>query len=360
MIEQLLEDPDANALATHRSNVNEFLLAQELKKLAGHKSMNVGSSREEHDEAQKAHDASRKMLSGDEYNHQAERAKHMASQTAEYIKRHGLDIKKMTHAHVTSGAGALKRVTGMDINSEDNPSDVVMRFPGSKKGSPDRFFGVSAKSNKENTEGKGTERISNRGMAQTANSLGQDWHKPIEDYMDDFAIRKGIDNLPLSHNTKKFPDPKGELSRKSFLRAKGNEEHEADSRSEGTDAQEHYRNNYSQHISEVGGDPKNKEGVQKIRNHLLDHHFRVNGKSDNSKEKPSLPYVVASGYGTNQKNYGAHVHEPDNSEHTEAIKRATHFSTEPSGKTGFNIYAHTPERPEGLHVLKVQIGRAHV
>jgi hypothetical protein len=44
-IEYLLEsNSDANSLATHRSNVNEFLLAQELKKLAGHTSKKVGSS----------------------------------------------------------------------------------------------------------------------------------------------------------------------------------------------------------------------------------------------------------------------------------------------------------------------------
>jgi hypothetical protein len=354
-IEYLLESKsDANKLATHRSNVNEFLLAQELKKLAGHTSKKVGSSQEEHNAAQSAHDASRKMISEEEYTHQAERAKHMARQTAEHLKRKGIDIRKCTHVHVTSGAGAIERVTGMNIESQDNPSDVVMRFAGKKRGHPDDFFGVSAKSSRETTEGKGTERISNRGMGASAESLGEDWHKHVENYMDDFAIRKGIDHLPLGHDDKKYPDPEGKLSRKSFLRAGKNQKHEQDAREEGTDAQEWYRNQYSSHINKIGSKPKNTEGVEKVKAHLLDHHFRVNEKSEHTTEKPSLPYVVASGYGENNKTYGAHVHEPDDAEHTEAIKRATHFTTEPSGKTGFHIYAHTPEHPEGLHVLKVQ------
>jgi hypothetical protein len=339
----LAKEKSENALATHRSNVNEYLLAHELAKLAGHKDTRPGSSEEEKQKNKNVHDRSKAMISSEEYNHQAQRAKHMASASMQYYKKaHGIDLKKAVSFHITAGGGGIKKVTGLDIKSEDNTADVVAHVPG-KKGATSMWPGISAKSNKENTEGKGTERISNRGITDSAKDIGANFHDTVYQECDSFAKRKKISHLPLSSKSETG-------GRKEWLRKTGNEKHEADSRKEGTKLQVFARDSYMQKLNGLGSNKKNIVGVDKVKKHLLNHHFR-----ENSESHSAAPYIVASGYGSKQGEYGAHVHSSSESPHIEAIRNATHFSFTHSGETGMNVYAHTPENPKGVHVLKTQM-----
>ena len=336
-----------NALATHRSNVNEYLLASELAKLAGHKDTRPGETEQEKREAKAKHDTSKLLLDKDEYRHQAERAKHMALAAHNTYKRKGIDLKKATSFHVSATGGALSKITGSDIKSSENTSDVVAKIPG-KKGSPGVFPGISAKSNIKSTEGGG-ERISNIFLSSISNGLGKDWHEKTNKVMDKFAKDKKIAHLPLS-------SVKEGGGRKEWLRKKGNAKHLADAEEQGNTLRTGIRNDYLKHINQHGSNPENTEGVEHIRQHLLNQHFR-----SNASESDSTPFIVVSGHGTNKNPehkdaYGAHAHFMDEHPHVEAIKNATHFTAgqgKKGGGFGFNIYAHSHEHPEGVHVLKL-------
>lgn len=336
-----------NALATHRSNVNEYLLATELAKLAGHKDTRPGESEQEKREAKAKHDTSKLLLDKDEYRHQAERAKHMALAAHNTYKRKGIDLKKATSFHVSATGGALGKITGSEIKSSENTSDVVAKIPG-KKGSPAIFPGISAKSNIKSTEGGG-ERISNIFLSSISNGLGKDWHEKSNKVMDKFAKDKKIAHLPLS-------SVKEGGGRKEWLRKKGNQKHLADAEEQGNKLRTSIRDDYVKHLMQHGSNPENKEGVEHVRQHLLNQHFR-----SNASESDSTPFIVVSGHGTNKNPehkdaYGAHAHFMDEHPHVESIKNATHFTTgkgKKGGEFGFNVYAHTHERPEGVHVLKL-------
>ena len=340
----------ANALATHRSNVNEYLLAQELAKIAGHKDIRPGESEEEKRQAKAKHDTSKLLLDKTEYGHQSERAKHMAQAAYKTYKKRGIDLKKATSFHVSATGGAIGKLTGSEVKSSENTSDVIAKIPG-KKGSPAKFPGISAKSNIKSTEAGG-ERFSNIFLSSISNSLGVDWHDRANKAMDKFAKRKGIGHLPLS-------SVKEEGGRKEWLRKKQNSRHLAEAEEEGNKLRTGIRNDYMKHINQHGSDPENKEGVERIRNHLLNQHFR-----SNASEHESTPFIVVSGHGTskdeNSKNaYAAHAHFMDEHPHVEAVKKATHFtSTAAKGKDGqggfgLNVYAHTHEHPNGVHVMKI-------
>ena len=340
----------ANALATHRSNVNEYLLAQELAKIAGHKDIRPGESEEEKRQAKAKHDTSKLLLDKTEYGHQSERAKHMAQAAYKTYKKRGIDLKKATSFHVSATGGAIGKLTGSEVKSSENTSDVIAKIPG-KKGSPAKFPGISAKSNIKSTEAGG-ERFSNIFLSSISNSLGVDWHDRANKAMDKFAKKKGIGHLPLS-------SVKEEGGRKEWLRKKQNSRHLAEAEEEGNKLRTGIRNDYMKHINQHGSDPENKEGVERIRNHLLNQHFR-----SNASEHESTPFIVVSGHGTskdeNSKNaYAAHAHFMDEHPHVEAVKNATHFtSTASKGKDGqggfgLNVYAHTHEHPNGVHVMKI-------
>ena len=143
------------------------------------------------------------MISPEEHKHQWERAKQMAKVSHQTFmnrpqERGGpLNLKKATHFAVSAGADAIAKLTGDDsIDSKENTSDVIGRIPG-KKGSPDIFSGVSAKSNVENTE-EGGERFSNRGLSGMADNLKMPHlHQNVADSMQDFAAKNNIDHLPI-------------------------------------------------------------------------------------------------------------------------------------------------------------------
>lgn len=331
-----------NALATHRSNVNEYLLATHLARLANHEDVRPGSTEKEKQEAEARYLQSKAKISPEEHEHQDQRAYHMAQAAHSSYMDRGINLKKATSFHITAGKGAIKKLTGLDVRSEDNTSDVVARIPG-KKGAPDHFPGISAKSNKENTEGKGTERISNPGLGPVATHFGKDWHEDAANQMHEFAMNKGIDWLPMDSKSEEKP------GRKQFLRQTGNEQHERDSREQGAKLQRQIRDAHHNTLHELGSNPKNTKGVEKVRSYLLDTHFRTGVENH-----PTTPHIVVSGYGNRPGEYSAHTHSSEDNPHVEAIKNATHFSVEHSGDTGTNIYAHTKEYPEGLQVLKTQ------
>jgi len=276
----------ANALATHRSNVNEYLLASELSKLAGHEDNRPGESEEEKRQAKAKHDTSKLMLDKTEYGHQAERAKHMANAAYKTYKKRGIDLKKATSFHVSATGGALGKITGSEVKSAENTSDVVAKIPG-KKGSPAKFPGISAKSNIKSTEGGG-ERISNIFLSSISNGLGKDWHDKSNKVMDKFAKDKKIAHLPLS-------SVKESGGRKEWLRRKGNASHLADAEEQGNKLRTGIRNDYLKHVNQHGNNPENGEGVEHVRQHLLNQHFR-----SNASESDSTPFIVVSGHGTNK------------------------------------------------------------
>jgi hypothetical protein len=109
---------DANAGSTHRSNVNEYLLAHELGVLAGHGgtpnratglSTRPGFNEADKSAAEKKYLTSKKMISPEEHKHQWERAKQMAKVSHQtFLNRpqeHGgpINLKKATHFSVSAG-----------------------------------------------------------------------------------------------------------------------------------------------------------------------------------------------------------------------------------------------------------------
>jgi hypothetical protein len=333
---------DANKLATHRSNVNEYLLASELAKRAGLKDTRPGETEEEKSANKEMHDRSKEMIDPKEYEDQKQRAKMMAGESISHYKRKGIDLTKAKSVHISSGKGAIKRITGIDVKSEDHPPDVMLKVPHKKLGTI--FPGVSAKSNKETTEGKGTERISNRGLQETSEGFGRKWHTEAYNKLTDFAEKKGIGHLPLSSE-------KGEGGRKEWLRKPENKKHLADAEIEGGKVLSGVRDSYMNELKNLASDPNNKENQEKIRKHLLEHHFRAGEKNKDER----IPYIIASGYGTKKTGYGAHSHDSDEgSPHVDLLKRAHHFTFEPAGENGFGVYAHKDENDKlGHHLLNV-------
>jgi hypothetical protein len=333
---------DANKLATHRSNVNEYVLASELAGRAGLKDTRPGDNEEERAANEEMYNRSKQMIDPEEYEDQKQRSIRMADQSINQYKRKGIDLTKAKSVHISSGKGAIKRITGLDINSEDHPPDVMLKVPHKKFGTI--FPGISAKSNKESTEGKGTERISNRGLQETAEGFGKKWHTEAYDKLTEFAEKKGIGHLPLSSE-------KGEGGRKEWLRRKGNESHLNDAKIEGGKVLSGVRDSYMNELKNMASDPNNKENQEKIRKHLLEHHFRAGEKNKDER----VPYIITSGYGTKKTGYGAHSHESDEgSPHVDLLKSAHHFTFEPSGENGFSVYAHKDENDTlGHHLLNV-------
>lgn len=331
---------DANKLATPRAYVNEYLLGSELARRAGLKDTRPGETEEERAANEEMHNHSKQMIDPEEYEDQKQRAKHMASQSINLYKRKGIDLTKATSVHISSGKGAIKRITGLDIKSENHPPDVMLKVPHKKFGTI--FPGISAKSNKEDTEGKGTERISNRGLQETSEGFGKKWHTEAYNKLTEFAEKKGIGHLPLSSE-------RGEGGRKEWLRRKGNESHLNDAKIEGGKVLSGVRDSYMNELKNMASDPNNKENQEKIRQHLLQHHFRAVPQDERT------PYIVASGYGTKETGWGAHAHDSsEGSPHVDLLKSAHHFTFEPAGENGFSVYAHKDENDTlGHHLLNV-------
>jgi hypothetical protein len=338
VIKNARSQADANKLATHRSNVNEYLLAQELAKAAKLKDTRPGETEEEKAANKARHDESRKKIGEEEYEHQRQRAKYMAKAAIEEYRKRGIDLTKALSVHLTAGKGAIKKLTGLNIQSKDNTSDIMLKVPHKKYGTI--FPGISAKSNMENTEGKGAERISNLGLKPTAESLGQKWHEEQYAKLDDFAERKGISHLPLTSE-------KGE-GRKQWLRKKGNEVHLQDAKKEGDEVLKNVRDSYFDTLSSMKPD--------EVRKHLASQHFRTNESKEEDKTNERTPYIVASGYGTKKGEYGAHAHgmETNSSPHVDLLNRAHHFTFEKAGDNNINVYAHENEDDKvGKHLLKI-------
>ena len=349
----------ANAGSTHRSNVNEYLLAHELGALAGHGgpinratglSTRPGFTEADKAASEKKYLTSKKLISPEEHKHQWERAKQMAKVSHQTFmnrpqERGGpLNLKKATHFAVSAGADAIAKLTGDDsIDSKENTSDVIGRIPG-KKGSPDIFSGVSAKSNVENTE-EGGERFSNRGLSGMADNLKMPHlHQNVADSMQDFAAKNNIDHLPMTSKS-------GEGGRKENIRKNPKLAEEAEYY--GHENKKDVRNKIHDWINEHGSDPSNPENVNTVRRHLLDHHFREAGSSH-----PTVPFITVSGHGTSSdknsnKSYGAHGHFSYENPRVQLLNDATHISAMHAGDYGMHIFAHTPEHPEGVHVMKL-------
>ena len=350
---------DANANSTHRSNVNEYLLAHELGVLAGHGgtlnratglSTRPGFTEADKAASEKKYLASKKMISPDEHKHQWERAKEMAKASHKtFLNRpheHGgpINLKKATHFAVSAGADAISKLTGdTSIDSKENTSDVIGKVPG-KKGSPDIFPGVSAKSNVGSTE-EGGERFSNRAVTGIADNLKMpDLHQDVADSMEDFSAKHNIDHLPMSSKS-------GAGGRKENIRK--NPKIVDDAEYYGSENKKNVRNKIHDWINEHGSEPSNPEGVHTVRRHLLDHHFREAGSSH-----PTVPFITVSGHGTSSdknsnKSYGAHGHFSYENPRVQLLNDATHISAMHAGDYGMHIFAHTQEHPEGVHVMKL-------
>jgi hypothetical protein len=350
---------DANASSTHRSNVNEYLLAHELGVLAGHGgtpnratglSTRPGFTETDKAASEKKYLASKKMISPEEHKHQWERAKQMAKTSHQTFmnrpQEHGgpINLKKATHFAVSAGSDAVSKLTGdTSIDSKENTSDVIGKVAG-KKGAPDIYPGVSAKSNAGSTE-EGGERISNRAVTGIADDLKiPHLHQDVADSMQDYAAKNNIDHLPMS-------SPSGAGGRKENIRKNPKLLDEAEYL--GHENKKDVRNKMHDWINEHGSDPSNAEAVNKVRRHLLDHHFREAGSSH-----ATVPYITVSGHGTSNdkdsnKSYGAHGHFSYENPRVQLLNGATHITAMPAGDYGMHIFAHTPEHPQGVHVLKL-------
>jgi hypothetical protein len=338
VIQQARSQADANKESTHRSNVNEFLLAHHLAKAAKLKDTRPGETEEEKTIAQARHDASKEKISPEEYEHQSQRAKHMAQASILEYKKRGIDLTKAKSVHLSAGKGAIKKITGLNIESKDNTSDVMLKVPDKKHGTI--YPGISAKSNMENTEGKGAERISNPGLTPIAKSLGEKWHEDEYPKLDNFAERKGISHLPLSSKI-------GE-GRKQWLRKSGNEEHLDHAKEEGDKILNSVRESYFNKLNNLS--------TEEVRKHLASNHFRTNESKEEDKTNERTPYIVASGYGTKKGEYGAHAHgmESHSSAHVDTLSTAHHFTVEKSGENGISVYAHKDENDTaGNHLIKI-------
>jgi hypothetical protein len=356
---------EANKNSTHRSNVNEYLLAHEMGVLAGHGgeynprtglSTTPGFTESDKKAAEKKYLTSKKKISPEEHNHQWERAKKMAKQAFETFRNrpdeHGgpLDLRKSTHFAVSAGSNAVSKLTGDEsIDSKENTSDVIGRLPG-QKGKPDMFPGVSAKSNAKSTE-EGGERFSNRAVSGISDNIKEPRiHDDFVGGMEHFADVHGISHLPLSSE-------KGDGGRKEVIR-KGEKKSkfvkggtvEDDAEWYGSQLKSNVRDQLHDWINHHGSDPSNSEGVERVRQHLLDHHFREKGSSH-----PVVPFITVSGAGdgSNKNPYTAHGHFSYDNPRVKILRQATHISASPAGEYGMNIFAHTHDNPEGVHIMKL-------
>ena len=362
---------EANSKATHRSNVNEYLLAHELAVLAGHDknpnnynhrtglSTTPGYHPSDKKSAETKFLKSKKKLTKQEYEQQAERAKQQALKAVEIYKRrkmeHGgpLDLTKATHVAVSAGSSAIKKLTGYtDAESTENPSDVIVRIPG-KNGDPDIHAGVSAKSNITHTE-HGGERISNRGTQGISENLNLPGiQETYEGGMESFGAAHGINHLPLDSDK----EEKKAYTRKAVIRAgekksvfsKGKTIKD-DAELVGNEMKTKVRDSVHDWINQHGSDSEKSLNVGMVRDHLLNHHFRAKGSAH-----PILPFITVSGHGDGSKQnaYGAHGHFSHENARVRLLQDATHITASPAGEYGMHVFAHTKEHPEGVHVLKL-------
>jgi len=362
---------EANSKATHRSNVNEYLLAHELAVLAGHDknpnnynhrtglSTTPGYHPSDKKSAEIKFLKSKKKLTKQEYEQQAERAKQQALKAVEIYKRrkmeHGgpLDLTKATHVAVSAGSSAIKKLTGYtDAESTENPSDVIVRIPG-KNGDPDIHAGVSAKSNITHTE-HGGERISNRGTQGISENLNLPGiQETYEGGMESFGAAHGINHLPLDSDK----EEKKAYTRKAVIRAgekksvfsKGKTIKD-DAELVGNEMKTKVRDSVHDWINQHGSDSEKSLNVGMVRDHLLNHHFRAKGSAH-----PILPFITVSGHGDGSKQnaYGAHGHFSHENARVRLLQDATHITASPAGEYGMHVFAHTKEHPEGVHVLKL-------
>ena len=320
-----------NALATARSKVNELHMAYVLN-----------GERHVSPESEKEFGKNHKMLSPEEANNQMRRAEAMArSYLSSAREHHGFsgNPRDIVSVHLTGGSGGIKSVGKkenqphlQDIESSDHPADLVVRWNHRSHIHGTDFHGISAKSN----EGKGQERISNRGASSVSSQLTGlhpkkvpvDIHGHHERAMTRFHKEN---NLAGSLKEKK-----------TAIRSNKKLKSKADAI--GTQTQTRSRDAYVSAISDIHG-----HDVDAVKTHLLHHHFRVG-----SQQTRSLPYVIVSGHGNPKSGYGAAVHNPEHGVHSRLIINATHFTTEHSGSTGFRVHAHGKGYEDGAHVLTIQ------
>lgn len=362
---------EANSSATHRSNVNEYLVAHELGMLAGHgksgRNYNPRTGLEttpgyfpsDQKAAERRFLASKKKLTKEEYEHQSKRAKEQARVAVETYRRRKnenggpLDLTKATHVAVSAGSGAIKKLTGHeDAESTENPSDVIARLPG-KNGEPDIHAGISAKSNLTDTE-HGGERISNRGTKGVSDNLNlPGLHEMYESGMESFGGAHGINHLPQDSDVaEKKPFTRKGVIRASekksvFLKGKTIKD---DAELVGGEMKTRSRDMIHDWINQHGSDSEKPLNVEMVRQHLLDHHFRAKGSAH-----PTLPFITVSGHGngSKQKPYNAHGHFSQENSRVKLLQEATHITASPAGEYGMHIFAHTKKHPEGVHVLKL-------
>lgn len=365
---------EANSSATHRSNVNEYLLAHHLGMLAGHgeggkKSKNYNSRTglettpgyfpKDKLESEKKFLKSKKKLTKEEYKHQDERAKMQALAAIETYKRRSienggpLDLRKATHVAVSAGADAIKKLTGHeDAESTENPADVIARIPG-KNGEQDIHAGISAKSNVKPTE-NGGERISNRGTKGVSDNLNlPGLHEMFTSGMEQFHGAHGTAHLPQDSDksenkpfTQKGVIRAGE-KKSVFLKGKTIKD---DAELVGSEMKTRTRDMIHNWINQHGSDPEKPLNVEMVRQHLLNHHFRAKGSSH-----PTHPFITVSGHGdgSNKNRYNAHGHFSEENPRVKLLQEATHITASHGGEYGMHIFAHTPDHPEGVHVLKL-------
>ena len=362
---------EANSSATHRSNVNEYLLAHELGVLAGHdKNRNNHNPRtgltttpgyfpSDKLASEKRFLKSKKKLTKQEYEHQSQRAKKQAAEAVKIYKtrliEHGgpLDLTKATHVAVSAGSGAIKKLTGHeDAESTENPADVIAKLPG-KNGDPDIHGGISAKSNLTETE-NGGERISNRGIKGVSENLNlPGLHEMFTSGMEQFHGAHGIAHLPQDSDksenkpfTQKGVIRAGE-KKSVFLKGKTIKD---DAELVGNEMKTKVRDSVHDWINQHGSDPEKSLNVGMVRDHLLNHHFRAKGSAH-----PILPFITVSGHGDGSKQnaYGAHGHFSHENARVRLLQDATHITASPAGEYGMHVFAHTKEHPEGVHVLKL-------
>lgn len=333
-----------NALATARSKVNEIHLAYVL-------------NREKHvsPEAEKEFKKNAALLSPEERNNQMRRAEAMARSYLDVAKRHhGFtgNIEDIASVHLTGSGGGIKKVGREhkqphleEIQSQDHPADVLVRWNHRSRVHGTEFHGLSAKSN----EGKGLERISNRGIDGISRQLTEahpkgkkiDTHSHHDRAMEEFAKKHGMLHLPL-----KIAGPDKNHPKKSrYGIIKSNKKIMADAEKAGARSQKKARDAYVAGMEEL-----HSQDIDAVKRHLLQHHMRVG-----SRQARALPYVVVSGYGNNQAGYGAAVHNPEHSVHSRLVINAHGFTIEHSGDTGFRVHAHGPGYEDGAHVLTVQL-----
>lgn len=304
---------DKNALATARSHVNEIHFARTLN---GGKHISK--------ELKAKHDKAASLLSPEEVKHQQKRAEVMADAYRKHAtKVHGYK-GNIEEVHVTSSAGGIKAATGLEINSQDHPADVVVRWSGHAKSDHTTWHGISAKSSQQ----KGSDRISNRGISGISKLINHNIHGHHDAGQKEFAETHGLSDLSVKE-------------RKKAIRA--NPKILAAAEARGRMHSEKTRDLYHRGLRRMD--------THGVRTHLLNHHFRSGGDT-----RAKLPYVIASGSGdgSQKKGYTAVIKEPDESTHTHLIRGATHFTFEKAGGTGMRVYAHGKGYEDGAHVITLQ------